>query len=255
MNENHYAYYINMGIIGNVCLILFYNNKKLDVLYFLLYLINCHTLVLNNTLGCFLSFLFTLFLIFILLLFVKNNSLKICKFVFLMFLFIVICFINKNIVFNNFSGLFGDTALIVSNVTNKDDINEIYGVGTNRLGLWIVAIEFIKEKPIFGYGPANLLEQYIRVNKTEITAKPHNEYLQIGASVGIPGLIFYLLFLGFLCFRIKQFSIFEISILFIIITYLVSAFFGVSIFYTTSYLYFFLGLLNCNQTKTNITKL
>ena len=106
----------------------------------------------------------------------------------------------------------------------------------------------IKEKPVFGYGIGNLLEQYIRVNKSEITSRPHNEYLQVGVSIGIPGLIFYLLFLGLLFFKvivnIKKISNFEVSILFIIVTYLVSSFFGVSIFYTTPYLYLFLGLLS-----------
>ena len=116
------------------------------------------------------------------------------------------------------------------------------------MGLWLVTIQLIEEKPVFGYGIGNLLEQYIRVNKSEITSRPHNEYLQVGVSIGIPGLIFYLLFLGLLFFKvivnIKKISNFEVSILFIIVTYLVSSFFGVSIFYTTPYLYLFLGLLS-----------
>ena len=32
MNENHYAYYINIGLIANTCLILFYDNKKLNII-------------------------------------------------------------------------------------------------------------------------------------------------------------------------------------------------------------------------------
>lgn len=244
MNENHYAYYLNMGLICNVCIFLFCNKKNISILYLIFYIVNCHTLILNNTLGCFLAFICTLFLIFIYLLIIKKN---IYKFIILIISLIILCFINKTIVFNNFSSLSNDISSIENNISKSENIEKIYSTGTNRMGLWLVGIEFIKEKPIFGYGVDNLLDQYIRVNKTEITSRPHNEYIQIPASIGIPGLIFYLLFLGLLIFRIiiniKKFSNFEISILFIIITYLVSAFFGVSIFYTTLYLYLFLGLL------------
>ena len=244
MNENHYAYYLNMGLICNVCIFLFCNKKNISILYLIFYIVNCHTLILNNTLGCFLAFICTLFLIFIYLLIIKKN---IYKFIILIISLIILCFINKTIVFNNFSSLSNDISSIENNISKSENIEKIYNTGTNRMGLWLVGIEFIKEKPFFGYGVDNLLDQYIRVNKTEITSRPHNEYIQIPASIGIPGLIFYLLFLGLLIFRIiiniKKFSNFEISILFIIITYLVSAFFGVSIFYTTPYLYLFLGLL------------
>ena len=245
MNENHYAYYLNMGLICNVCIFLFCNKKNISILYLIFYIVNCHTLILNNTLGCFLAFICTLFLIFIYLLIIKKN---IYKFIILIISLIILCFINKTIVFNNFSSLSNDISSIENNISKSENIEKIYSTGTNRMGLWLVGIEFIKEKPFFGYGVDNLLDQYIRVNKTEITSRPHNEYIQIPASIGIPGLIFYLLFLGLLIFRIiiniKKFSNFEISILFIIITYLVSAFFGVSIFYTTPYLYLFLGLLS-----------
>lgn len=245
MNENHYAYYLNMGLICNVCIFLFCNKKNISILYLIFYIVNCHTLILNNTLGCFLAFICTLFLIFIYLLIIKKN---IYKFIILIISLIILCFINKTIVFNNFSSLSNDISSIENNISKSENIEKIYSTGTNRMGLWLVGIEFIKEKPIFGYGVDNLLDQYIRVNKTEITSRPHNEYIQIPASIGIPGLIFYLLFLVLLIFRIiiniKNVSNFEISILFIIITYLVSAFFGVSIFYTTLYLYLFLGLLS-----------
>lgn len=245
MNENHYAYYINIGLIANTCLILFYDNKKLNIIYTVLYLINCHMLILNDTLGCFLAFICTLFLIFVYLLITKRN---LSKFIILVISLIIICFVNRNIVLNNFSSFFGDIISIEKNISKKDDIKKIYNTGSNRMGLWLVTIQLIKEKPVFGYGIGNLLEQYIRVNKSEITSRPHNEYLQVGVSIGIPGLIFYLLFLGLLFFKvivnIKKISNFEVSILFIIVTYLVSSFFGVSIFYTTPYLYLFLGLLS-----------
>ena len=245
MNENHYAYYLNMGLICNVCIFLFCNKKNISILYLIFYIVNCHTLILNNTLGCFLAFICTLFLIFIYLLIIKKN---IYKFIILIISLIILCFINKTIVFNNFSSLSNDISSIENNISKSENIEKIYSTGTNRMGLWLVGIEFIKEKPIFGYGVDNLLDQYIRVNKTEITARPHNEYIQIAASIGIPGLIFYLSFLGLLIFRliinVKKVSNFEMGILFIIITYLISAFFGVSVFYTTPYLYLFLGLLS-----------
>lgn len=259
MNENHYAYYLNMGLICNTCMYLFCDKKNISILYFLFYIVNCYTLILNNTLGCFLAFLCTIFLIFIYLLVTKKN---IYKFFILIISLIILCFVNKKIVFTNFSGLFGDIVAIEKNISKNDKVEDIYSTGTNRMGLWLVGLEFIKEKPFVGYGVDNLLDQYIRVNKTEITSRPHNEYIQITASVGIPGMIFYLLFLILLLFKIifniKKICNFEISFLFIIISYLISAFFGVSVFYTTPYLYLFLGLLSSfliNMNINNVTKL
>ena len=244
MNENHYAYYLTMGLICNVCMFLFCNKKDISILYLILYIINCHTLILNNTLGCFLAFLCTLFLIFIYLVIIKKNLLK---YFVIIFTLVILCFINKKIIFTNFLGLSNDVVLIENSISKNENIEKLYGAGTNRMGLWLVGLEFIKEKPIFGYGVDNLLDQYIRINKTEITSRPHNEYIQISATIGIPGLIYYLLFLLLLflkvIFSIKKISYLEITVIFVSITYLISAFFGVSTFNATPYLYLFLGLI------------
>lgn len=244
MNENHYAYYLTMGLICNACMFLFCNKKDISILYLILYIINGHTLILNNTLGCFLAFLCTLFLIFIYLVIVKQDFFK---FLIIILITVILCIINIKIVLPNFTQLTNDVISIEENISNSGDIQKIYGVGTNRMGLWLVGLEFIKEKPIFGYGIDNLLDQYIRFNKSEITSRPHNEYIQIAATIGIPGLIFYLSFLLLLFFKIifgiKKISYLEITVVFIPITYLISAFFGVSTFNATPYLYLFLGLI------------
>lgn len=96
-----------------------------------------------------------------------------------------------------------------------------------------------------------MLEQYVKITNIEQTSRPHNEYIQIGSSIGIPGLIFYLMFLLTLFYKSlknmqKQFNFRIISIL-VALSYLISAFFGVSVFYTTPYLYIFLGLSASNE--------
>lgn len=244
MNENHYAYYLTMGLVCNLCSLLFFKmNKKITILYFIFYLINCHTLILNNTLGCYLTFITIICLTFLYLLISKKPKIKllICGFI-----FIIISLLNLNIVSTNLKSLSGDFTSIKETITEKKEISGIYNVGTNRMGLWVNGLKFMLAKPLFGYGVDNLLEQYVKINNIEQTSRPHNEYIQIGASIGIPGLIFYLLFLLTLFYKSlknmqQQFNFRIISIL-VALSYLISAFFGVSVFYTTPYLYIFLGL-------------
>ena len=56
-----------------------------------------------------------------------------------------------------------------------------------------------------GYGIENLEQAYLEVGITQ--DRPHNEFIQIGASIGIIGLILYIASLGFHFFdflRIKK---------------------------------------------------
>lgn len=243
-NENHYAYYLNMGVIANVLLLLLIiNDKKKFILYIFCYCINLYTLILNNTLGCYLSVLLTLIIIFVYCVIMKNN-LK--KFLLLFILFLGISLVNYKIVFTNLGGIFSDASKIQKNLLNNSNIEEIYDAGTNRIGLWVKGVEFISEKPFFGYGIDNLLQRYSKFNDGEITDRPHNEYIQIAAFMGLPALIFYLLFLISVFLKVmlnfKRVPVQFILTSIISNSYLISAFFGVSMFYTTPYLFIFLGL-------------
>ena len=127
-------------------------------------------------------------------------------------------------------------------IKNKSD--KAASAGSGRWILWVKAAEFTAEKPLFGYGPDNLGERYaeegIKIDR------PHNEFLQISASLGIPALIFYLsglasLYINFIRNR-KQSTPFIIGLICTVTAYLVSSMFGNTMYYTTPFFMAILGI-------------
>ena len=117
------------------------------------------------------------------------------------------------------------------------------GVSDGRAELWKYGMQFAFEKPLFGWGPANLAEPYSRTDC--IFFSPHNDLVLISASLGLPALVFYVSGLaghvrGFFRF-VKKMSVFEVTLYAAVGSYLISSFFGVSMYYTTPYYFLLLG--------------
>lgn len=107
-----------------------------------------------------------------------------------------------------------------------------------RYTMWKKAAGYSLEKPLFGWGPDNLGELYY-ADGLSFTDRPHNEFIQIGASLGIPCLIMYCL--GLFNWLIDMFKKKDM-ICIVCIGYLICSVFSNSMFYTTPYFYMFLGL-------------
>ena len=71
--------------------------------------------------------------------------------------------------------------------------------------------------------------------------------IQFGIFTGIPGIIFYVIFILSILIRnlkkIKLLDDINIFCLFIVICYLISSMFGNSMFYTSPYFFIFLGIV------------
>jgi len=133
----------------------------------------------------------------------------------------------------------------VATAENKEDAGVSADMaGNGRWILWKGAIEIIKEYPFLGVGPDNLAVFYEK--KGISWDRPHNEFLQIAASLGVPAVLFYLSALGlgfFQLFRnLKKMSIIEISAFVVVVGYLVSAMFGNTMYYTYPYFLIFLAI-------------
>ena len=107
-----------------------------------------------------------------------------------------------------------------------------------RYTMWKKAIGYSLDKPLFGWGPDNLGELYY-ADGLSFTDRPHNEFIQIAASLGIPCLIMYCF--GLFNWLIDMFKKKDI-ICIVCIGYLICSVFSNSMFYTTPYFYMFLGL-------------
>ena len=139
------------------------------------------------------------------------------------------------------------------NSFEKDGLNN--NLGSHRIEIWKMTLKVIEKKPLLGCGVDTLnrgLEKYAsRENAMYyfdhgcIIDKAHNEYLQIAATMGIPALITYLLFISsiVICNFKKSFKYEEnLILLIVILSYLIQAFFNISVIGVAPIFWFVLGI-------------
>ncbi len=135
-------------------------------------------------------------------------------------------------------------------------------MASGRIGIWKITIKLIGKTPILGCGVDALssgLEQELPEENTNFIIKSHvyidkahNEYLQIAATMGIPALIAYLIFIGIILIKgiekmlkHKVITIYTI----IIISYLIQAFFNISTIGIAPIFWFVLGMASRNINR------
>lgn len=252
-NLNHFAYYLSITVIASIaCFLNTIGIKKL--LYLFSYIIQTIVLIRNDTFASFLAILITIIIMFIYCLIIKKN--RICMSIILLSILIVpFTFKNVNDSFNRI------IKEIVKISNNKDNlyvsINDdekidnsadlVICAGNSRLDLWLKGIDLMKNKPLFGYGIENLGEPYSHIVMCDSTDRPHNIFIQIGATTGIFGLLLYVVFLGIVFINIiikyKEINKEIMIFVFMSISYIISLFFGNSMFYTTPYYMISLGVI------------
>lgn len=132
--------------------------------------------------------------------------------------------------------------------------------GSGRIEIWQMTLKLIAQKPLFGCGTDNL-KLGLLTNCTSdcmhyfidfgtVVDKAHNEYLQIAATIGIPAMIVYLLFLAMILLD-KAKHIFSDKVYFVIIvtilSYLAQAFFNISTIGVSPLFWMILGLLDNSE--------
>lgn len=255
-NENHFAYYLT---ITTICSLFYtiYENK----IYGLLFLLNSYMLIKNDTFGSYLAVLITIIIIFIFYLIKKENK-KVVSILLIMFIIISIISPNviKNIketsnevlkIFENKNNLDSEIYidLPVSSEIESDSNNLLLCAGNSRLDLWVKGLKLSNKKKVFGYGLENLREPYSYVVVCDATDRPHNTFIQILMTTGYGGLILWLSFIFILLYNllknIKKLDKYILMTFLAIISYMLSSFFGNTMFYTTPYYILLLGI-SCN---------
>jgi len=255
MNPNHFGYYLCMSIM---CLAgLFYMDlyrakdnsegvlSRNGIFYIVSFGWQMYALMINNSLGAYVAIVIA---IIVSLVFWKIREGKLGVWALApVIITIVITFISYRGWINN---IWGETV----GESLEEFFNDIFKVakhsegfehaGTNRMGLWIEAIKLIPGRPLFGYGPEGLTGHFQEINSYD---RPHNEYLQLAVFCGIPALLMYLSALITLCVNrcktLKTISPMTIAVAGVVIGYLVNAFFGFTLYYTTPYFFMFLGFV------------
>ncbi|QQS49215.1 MAG: putative O-glycosylation ligase, exosortase A system-associated [Acidobacteriota bacterium] len=73
-----------------------------------------------------------------------------------------------------------------------------------RFEAWSVSLRIIKDHPVFGVGPRNMLEVYTSYLETENIRVSHNSFLQMGVDAGVPGLLLFLSLIGVSYCRLRR---------------------------------------------------
>ena len=136
--------------------------------------------------------------------------------------------------------------------------------GSYRIEIWSIVLGVIPKVPLLGTGPDTLAYSLIRYKTNDALAyikvhsqyidKAHNEYLQIAATMGIPALIVYLIFVGQIL--VKQKNMFKDNSSFIlvipIISYICQAFFNISTIGVAPIFWCILGLIQNIDVKKKL---
>lgn len=239
-NPNHFGYYLVIAILSAACLAM--RNPKINryqFLYYIAYSILVIALIKNGSFGPYLAVCGGLLFLLVLTLLMKKSRLM--QAVSISFLFLGIT-LMMNAETNFLSNEVSHLAIGINDII--DDNEEAPSAGSGRWSLWTNGLEFMIEKPLVGYGIENLEQAYL--TEGILQDRPHNEFIQIGASIGIIGLMIYISALGFHFLELikdrKYMSFLTITLFMIVFGYLISTFFGNSMFYTTPYFMIIFGI-------------
>lgn len=240
-NTNHYAYYLLISILTSFFVALYADDYKVRVTYMLPYVIGIVVLIYNNTLGAFLSL--TITILFILLWFVINKEIRLPLVIGLTIVFVITVIATSFFTDNLKVSLLGMTSDLET-IIGDDNASM---VGSGRGELWSNAIDCIKSQPIFGCGFENHGVYSIEKDKTGLfVTAPHNYFLFLGKHTGIPGLCFVLITLLIGVTRLlkekNNIDRYSKAAAFIVVAFLMSAFFGVVKFYTEPYFVIAIGV-------------
>lgn len=234
MNINHAGYYLCVAIMCSAaCFVMAQKKCKALLLWSTAFVFLSAALLINSSLGPYLAVIAGLVIMLIIGLLLRKNIWK--RVVIIGILFAVVTgvyILSTNRLSKDTERLKGDITAIAEN----DEAKEVHA-GSGRWPLWTAAVEFAREKPVFGFGPDNLREQYAARNLK--MDRPHCVPLQIAASLGIPALIFYLLaltvYIVLLFKKGRRATVFDVMLFSIGSAYFVSSLVGNSMFYTTPY--------------------
>ncbi len=239
LNKNHFAYYICMSAMCALFLFVSEEKSKIKlVIYLLMFALIIGSLSLNGSLGPYLASLCAIFSSIILGIWLSRKHLP-------RILIGLVVFIIVTILINLSKGhLYSDLQILGSEFYMIFGGDDLSAIGSGRGVLWRQGLDFIKDRPIFGCGPAALSDLYeLALGRAN---RPHNEFIEYGATIGIPGLLFYVitLFIYLKEFFIKRRKVttLGIGLLCIVIAYLVSSLAGTIMYHSGAFFFMFFGL-------------
>lgn len=242
-NSNHYGYYILIAIMLFAMLFLTIKKTWLKILNLDLFMFSIIILLLNNTFGCQIALLVTIIFVCIVYSLAKGRFIPQTLFIVGAFIFsIYLGYTTSDTIKNNINGNFSQFSNDIGAIGEE---NPEATSGVFRLQLWEKTLEHIAERPLLGFGAdgtyTRLLDEVDAGN-----GRAHSDYLHYAVCFGIPAAIIYvaavfLIYLRGLKYKNKLTDSNLIGLC-VAFAHLVSAAVGNSMFYTTPFLFIFLGL-------------
>ncbi len=237
---NHYGYYLLLNILLSSSL--FISEKKTLFRIFCMagFILNNIVLIINDTFGCYLA-CFIALVFTVILLWIKERRINKMS-VIMIGVFFAISLVMSfwvETIFTNITTFFFDLAKVA------DDSDKANSAGTGRWILWKQTCEYISEKPFFGHGIEGIAQR-LDADTNGVNTRPHNEFLQYAVFFGIPSAVMYVcgafsVFLRGLKYK-ANLDGYTIAAIVFAFGYLVSSFFGNTMYYTAPFLFIFLGL-------------
>lgn len=240
-NSNHYGYYLAVTIIAGGLTFAYEKNLFLKTCAAVCASVAAMVLIINNTLGAYLAVLFIFILFVFYSIFIVKRDVP--EAVAVLSVFLLITFYMSffyHTIMSSFVTLFHDINMIVADPLEADS------AGSARWALWKGTVEHIGDSPVFGFGVEGMLNTYH-------VGTPHNEFLQYAEFFGIPASLLYIAACSTLLLKLlrncKVMTNTTMICFFVALGYLASSFFGVAIYYTTPFVYIFLGLAYAEYFK------
>ncbi len=255
-NSNHFAYVLTVTILLCAVLFLKEENSRRIAGYAISFMLNMTMLVLNDTLGAFLAVIIGLICIGAFSV-SKENRYRLGIAVSVLFLlFIGLEFVGGHVI-SNITGLIRDVITLFT--APAEDIPQ--NIGSSRVFLLKTVFGYMKQRPIswiFGFGIEGYGNQLL-IDNYEFENRVHNEFVEYLSVFGLPALISYIggcvtVFWHGIKHR-RALSAGVAAALAAAFGYLVSSFFGVTVFYTVPYVFILLGFgyKSLTESMPNLT--
>lgn len=252
---NHYGYYLLIAILLSGIFFVI-KDVKLPIRVFcaVTFVMNNVILILNDTFGCYLAAIAALVFGAIVIMVIRRNKGECIRMAAVLLAFVAITCVMRVFDYSTTQ----DMTNLVSDIQENADTNEFSNnTGARRWVLWKHTVQYISEKPIFGWGVEGITERLGNEPDTE-NDRPHNEYLQWAAFFGIPGALLYLAGLCVIMFGmfrwIKSSDPVSIGCFIASAGYIASAFIGNTMYYTTPFFFIVLGMMCRDRFYTRFDK-
>lgn len=242
-NTNHYAYFMTLALMALAGLIIIEKKLMHKALFLAMFVYNLWALIINDTFGGYIAVIAGIVFLSVILLVNNRKYLVSVIIVCMTFVITSVCIdLKTHTVSANFGITYTDAKTGISNDAG----------GSSRIGLWKQAFKFMKDKPVFGYGPDGLYSKYYEAGFTN--DRPHNEFIQHAVFLGVPAALMYigaLISLFIYCIkRLKKLNVLLLVTGGMVFAYVVSSFFGNTMYYTAPYYFMTLGLLSsCHREE------